>query len=112
MRCLFSLLFGAGAALLITRGDERGGGLRVADIYYRRTLWLMLLGVIHAYCVWSGDILYPYAVFGLMLFPFRQAKPKWLLVAGMAVRATAQPLPPITFSVTRSGPPASSTGRA
>src|SRR5215510_10973856 len=85
MRCLFSLLFGAGAALLITRGDERGGGLRVADIYYRRTLWLMLFGVIHAYFVWLGDILYPYAVYGLMLFPFRLAKPKWLLVAGMAL---------------------------
>jgi uncharacterized protein len=81
MRCLFSLLFGAGAALLIARGDERGGGLRVADIYYRRTLWLLLFGVIHGYCVWSGDILYSYAVFGLMLFPFRQAKPKWLLLA-------------------------------
>lgn len=81
MRCLFSLLFGAGAALLIVRGDERGGGLRVADIYYRRTLWLLLFGVIHAYFVWSGDILYAYAVFGLMLFPFRLAKPKWLLVA-------------------------------
>lgn len=85
MRCLFSLLFGAGTVLFIARGDERGGGLRVADIYYRRTLWLLLFGVIHAYCLWSGDILYPYAVFGLLLLPFRQAKPKWLLVAGVVL---------------------------
>jgi uncharacterized protein len=85
MRCLFSLLFGAGTVLFLARGDERGGGLHVADIYYRRTLWLLLFGVIHAYCIWSGDILYPYAVFGLMLFPFRQARPKWLLIAGAAL---------------------------
>jgi len=83
MRCLFSLLFGAGTVLFIARGDERGGGLRVADIYYRRTLWLLLFGVVHAYCIWSGDILYPYAVFGLMLFPLRQAKPKWLILAAV-----------------------------
>jgi uncharacterized protein len=81
MRFLFSLLFGAGTILFIARADERGGGLRVADIYYRRTLWLLLFGVIHAYFIWPGDILYAYAVFGLMLFPFRQAKPKWLLLA-------------------------------
>lgn len=79
MRCLFSLLFGAGAALFIRRGTERGGGLRVADIYYRRTLWLLLFGVLHAYFIWAGDILYAYAIFGLMLFPLRQAKAKWLL---------------------------------
>src|SRR5262245_42883269 len=85
MRCLFSLLFGAGTVLFIARGAGRGGGLRVADIYYRRTLWLLLFGVIHAYCIWSGDILYPYAIFGLMLFPFRQAKPQWLLAAGVAL---------------------------
>src|SRR5262245_41469352 len=83
MRCLFSLLFGAGTILFITRGDERGGGLRIADIYYRRTLWLMLFGVIHAYFIWAGDILYTYAVFGFMLFPFRQAKPKWLILAAV-----------------------------
>ncbi len=83
MRCLFSLLFGAGTILFITRADERGGGLRVADIYYRRTLWLMLFGVIHAYFIWAGDILYAYAIFGLMLFPFRQAKPKWLILAAV-----------------------------
>jgi uncharacterized protein len=83
MRCLFSLLFGAGTLLFIRRGTERGGGLRVADIYYRRTLWLLLFGVIHAYCIWVGDILYAYAIFGLMLFPFRQAKPKWLILAAV-----------------------------
>lgn len=85
MRALFSMLFGAGAALLITRGEERGAGLRVADIYYRRTMWLILFGVLHAYFIWQGDILYAYGVFGLFLFPLRKANPKWLLTAGLVL---------------------------
>ncbi len=89
MRALFSMLFGAGAVLLITRGDERGGGLRVADIFYRRTMWLILFGVLHAYFFWSGDVLYAYGVVGLLLFPLRKANPKWLLVAGVLLAVTA-----------------------
>lgn len=85
MRALFSMLFGAGVVLLITRGDERGAGLRVADIFYRRTMWLILFGVLHAYFIWGGDILYPYGLFGMFLFPLRKANPKWLLVAGIAL---------------------------
>ncbi|MFN7931128.1 MAG: DUF418 domain-containing protein [Blastocatellia bacterium] len=85
MRALFSMLFGAGVVLLVTRGDERGGGLRVADIFYRRTMWLILFGILHAYFIWWGDILYPYGVFGLFLFPLRKANPKWLLVAGIVL---------------------------
>ncbi len=83
MRAMFSMLFGAGAALLITRADARGAGLRVADIYYRRTMWLILFGVLHAYFIWSGDILYAYGIGGLLLFTLRKANPKWLLVAGV-----------------------------
>jgi uncharacterized protein len=82
MRALFSMLFGAGAVLQIIRGEARGGGLRVADIFYRRTLWLILFGILHAYFVWQGDILYAYGVFGLFLLPLRKLRPRRLLVAG------------------------------
>lgn len=85
MRALFSMLFGASAALLIRRAEERGSGLRAADVFYRRTMWLILFGVLHAYFLWAGDILYAYGVFGLFLFPLRNAKPKWLLAAGLAL---------------------------
>lgn len=84
MRGLFTMLFGAGVILQTTRGEERGGGILVADIYYRRILWLLLFGVVHVYLMlWHGDILYPYAIFGLMLFPFRNAASKYLLTAGL-----------------------------
>ncbi len=84
MRGLFTMLFGAGFILLTMRAEQKGGGIEVADIYYRRILWLLLFGVIHVYLLlWHGDILYPYAVFGLMLFPVRNVQPKYLMIAGL-----------------------------
>ncbi|MGB5243793.1 MAG: DUF418 domain-containing protein [Lutimonas sp.] len=83
MRGLFTFLFGAGAILLTSRLEKNGAGISTADIYYRRILWLLLFGIINVYILlWHGDILYPYAIFGLMLFPFRNAKVKTLFLVG------------------------------
>jgi uncharacterized protein len=91
MRALFSMLFGAGVVLLTSRIEERGGGVRAADIYYRRTLWLILFGALHAYFIWSGDILYGYGVAGLFLFPFRRQSPRFLMLAGLLILAVMIP---------------------
>jgi uncharacterized protein len=86
MRGLFSMMFGASTYLLIGRLDGRGAGLRAAEIYYRRILWLMLIGLVHAYLIWHGDILYPYALLGLVLLPLLRVRPRNLLiVAGVMV---------------------------
>ena len=83
MRGLFTMLFGAGAILLTSRLEKGGAGITTADIYYRRILWLLLFGIINVYIfLWDGDILYPYALFGLMLFPFRNASVKNLILTG------------------------------
>ena len=79
MRCLFSLVFGASVILLTSRLEKTG---EAADIYYRRTIWLGLFGIAHAYLLWLGDILYPYALCGLLLYPFRKMAPKGLLTLG------------------------------
>ena len=80
MRALFSMLFGAGVVLLTARAESRGAGVRAADIYTRRNMWLVLFGMLHCYLVWNGDILYFYGVAALLfLFPFRNIKPKKLL---------------------------------
>lgn len=81
-RCLFSLLFGAGTVLLLERAERRGAGIAAADIYYRRTMWLILFGLLHAHLIWYGDILYSYGVVGLLLFPLRNLSAKALLIAG------------------------------
>ena len=86
MRGLFSMMFGASAYLLVGRLARHGEGLRAAEIYCRRLLWLMLFGVVHAYLIWKGDILYPYALLGLVLLPVLRAR-AWalLLAAGVLV---------------------------
>ncbi len=82
MRGLFSILFGAGTILLINRLVKEKPGLEPADIFYRRMLWLLVFGLINAFIfLWPGDILYPYALCGLLLFPFRNWSPKKLLLA-------------------------------
>ncbi len=83
MRTLFSMLFGAGVVLLTLRMEGRDGGVGVADIYYRRTLWLIVFGMFHAYFIWIGDILYVYGLIGLTLFPLRKLRPRSLLAAGV-----------------------------
>ena len=89
MRGMFSILFGAGALLLIGRLVKTKKGLEPADIYYRRLLWLLLFGLLNAFVfLWPGDILYPYAICGMMLFPFRNLSVKaflWIAVAFLAI---------------------------
>ena len=83
MRCLFSLVFGASAVLLMARLEGRP---EAADIYYRRTLWLLVFGIAHAFLLWQGEILYPYALCGFALYPFRRMRPRGLvLIAGALI---------------------------
>ena len=85
MRAIFTMLFGAGCLLLLQRLEKKSGTLSGADIYYRRLIWLLIFGIINAFILlWPGDILYTYAICGLFLFPFRNLKPSWLLVFGIA----------------------------
>jgi uncharacterized protein len=78
---LFSLLFGAGVLLfterLISKGDS---SLR---LHYRRTFWLFIIGIAHAYLLWYGDILVPYAMCAAIIVLFRKLVPKVLLTAGL-----------------------------
>jgi uncharacterized protein len=89
MRGLFSLLFGAGIILLTTRLESRRPPLprrRAAAIYYRRTAWLIVFGLVHAYVLlWPGDILYFYGVNGLWLWFLRHLRAKWLLIIGLVL---------------------------
>ena len=86
MRALFSIMFGAGIVVFMERALARENSVRAADLYARRMLWLMLFGALHGWLIWHGDILYAYALCGLLIFPIRNASPKALLVtAGIAL---------------------------
>ncbi len=85
MRGLFSMLFGAGMYIFVTRLEKRTTGLMPAELFIRRQLWLLLFGMFHAYVLlWFWDILYHYAICGIIVFAFRRMAPKYLLIAAMA----------------------------
>jgi uncharacterized protein len=67
---IFSFLFGFGFALQIARAEERGD--LKASLFKRRLFWLLVIGLLHAYLLWSGDILSIYALMGFVLILFRK----------------------------------------
>ena len=83
MRALFALVFGAGIILFMTKKDHPSA-LHVSDLYIRRQLWLMLFGIFNAIILlWPGDILFHYAVLGILLFPFWRMSRRGLLIAAL-----------------------------
>jgi uncharacterized protein len=82
MMSIFSMLFGAGLVLMDQRAAGRGASVR--GVYYRRVLWLLAIGLVHAYLIWSGDILVMYAECGLLLYLFRNKSPRTLIILGIA----------------------------
>lgn len=74
---LFSMMFGAGVLLSTRRAEEAG---RAAAYHYARTGSLLVLGMIHAYFIWYGDILVLYALCGAVVFFFRKLQPNMLIV--------------------------------
>jgi len=81
MRALFSMLFGAGVILFTLERPSQGES--VADLYYRRILWLAVIGFLHGKFLWEGDILFIYGMVGLVLFVFRNLKPGILIALGL-----------------------------
>ncbi|MDE0349408.1 MAG: DUF418 domain-containing protein [Gammaproteobacteria bacterium] len=78
LRALFSMLFGAGVCLFAA---GRGAGP-----YYRRQLLLLLFGLFDAFVLlWTGDILVPYALAGLVLYFARNWRPRSLYIASGVV---------------------------
>ena len=93
---IFSMLFGAGMALMSERAASRGAS--ATGVHYRRQFWLLVLGLAHAHLIWYGDILVPYALCGFLLYSLRNLKPRKLIVAGFAMTAVT----PLFFLFTAS----------
>jgi len=77
MITIFSALFGAGIVLFTQRAEARGG--RPGELFTRRMTWLGVIGLLHAYLVWEGDVLFIYAVAGAAAYAFRRLRSRWLV---------------------------------
>jgi uncharacterized protein len=78
---MFSFLFGLGMYIFLDRAEQKGN--RAVPLFLRRMSVLFLFGLIHALLIWSGDILFQYAVLGFILVLFRKAGPKMLLTGAV-----------------------------
>ncbi|MFC4597202.1 DUF418 domain-containing protein [Cohnella hongkongensis] len=74
---MFSFLFGAGFIIFLQRAEQKGR--RGTALYLRRLFVLLLIGLLHGYFIWFGDILLVYAMLGFALLAFYRRKPNTLL---------------------------------
>ncbi|MGV8145887.1 MAG: DUF418 domain-containing protein [Alkaliphilus sp.] len=79
---IFSFLFGLGFYIFMNRVESKG--LKVASLFNRRMLGLLIIGFLHLVFVWSGDILFAYSIAGFFLLLFRKKAPnsilKWIVI--------------------------------
>jgi uncharacterized protein len=86
MMGIFSMLFGAGVLLYANKRTESGQPPR--GLWFKRMFVLLGIGLLHAYLIWVGDILVPYALCGiLLLWWMRNRTARTLLIAAIGMLA-------------------------
>ena len=66
---IFSMLFGASTLLFMHSVIKKGK--RPSLLYYSRNFWLLLIGWMHSYFIWYGDILLIHALCSFLLYFLR-----------------------------------------
>lgn len=87
---LFSLLFGYSLEIFRERAIEKK--LSFNRIAARRFCFLFMIGFVHAFFIWHGDILMVYALIGFFSLPFFKMSPKPLLMFGSVLYVIANML--------------------
>jgi len=82
---LFTFLFGAGVVLFTRSAEEKSRSAR--SLYIRRSAWLVVFGLGHAYLLWYGDILFSYGVCAFVVVGLRDRSVRTLLVFGALLYA-------------------------
>ena len=75
---LFSMLFGYGLAMQFMKSEANGRPF--SKFAVRRLSVLLVIGCIHAFLIWAGDILITYALAGFVLILMIRLKPIWLFL--------------------------------
>jgi len=79
MMGLFSMLFGVSVLLYASKLTASGQPPR--GLWFRRMAWLLGIGLVHAYFIWGGDILVPYALCGMLILWWARRLPAGALLA-------------------------------
>ena len=78
---IFSMLFGFGFYVQLKRAEEKG--IDFKSYFLKRLTILLLIGCVHAYVFWFGDIIRDYAICGMFLLFIYKWKPKKILIAAI-----------------------------
>ena len=76
---IFAALFGVGILLMASSLDKKG--FNTKKLHYRRMIILAIFGLMHSYLFWYGDILFAYAITGMVIFSMRHKSPRFLLIS-------------------------------
>ena len=108
---IFAMLLGVSIVMQAPRVGARA--IPAWRVHMRRMAALLVLGLLHAYLLWYGDMLVPLALCGTVVFVARRLSPRWLLVLGGLVFATGSALSfALTWSTAQSDPVALAAWRA
>jgi uncharacterized protein len=108
---IFAMLLGV--SIVMMASDAGAPAIPAWRVHMRRMTVLLILGLLHAYLLWYGDMLVPLALSGAVVFFFRRLSPGWLLVLGVLAFGTASVLSlALTWSNIHSDPAALAAMRA
>src|SRR5215831_15286533 len=108
---IFAMLLGVSIVMMASDAGSRE--ISAWRIHMRRMTVLLVLGLLHAYLLWDGDMLVPLALSGSVVFFARRLSPGKLLVLGGLVFATASVVSVgLTWSTAQSDPAALAAWRA
>ena len=94
---LFSMLFGYGIAMQFTKAKD--ANVSFYGFATKRLILLFILGLLHAYLIWWGDILATYAFCGFFLMLFIRLGAKWLFTFALLIYGLLQFLIIIGFTL-------------
>ncbi len=80
---MFSFLFGLGFYIFLSRAQNKVQSTNV--LFLRRMGMLLIFGILHGVLLWYGDILWTYAVTGILLLFFYKLPPKINLIIGVSL---------------------------
>lgn len=80
---IFAMLFGYGLSMQYEKSLLQKSPF--GPVAVRRMSILLLFGLIHGFFIWSGDILFTYAIMGFIMIALVRVPPKWLFFGAIAL---------------------------